>query len=144
MSYQSGPLSDASPERSMLESILDGDGKAWREHISTLPGDHAYRLMTIATSAAVFRKWPDDPALTNIVEYVTEIGRRFPSDSPVPPSVIESVIRGVFGETELLQGTASDQIILAEVMIVKSIGYDVLSSDAERKEYLSEVLSAIN
>jgi hypothetical protein len=131
-------------EQLMLEAILDGDGESWRNYITALPGDEAYGALTVATSAAVFRKWPDDPSLQAIADYVSEIIGRYPAEMPLARATIESVIRGAFGETELLDGTRSEEIILAEILLIRSIGLDVLTSKAQRESFLAEVLAAID
>jgi hypothetical protein len=131
-------------ERMMLEAILEGDGKSWRSLASTLSGERAFEVMGVATSAAVFRKWPQDPSLSEIAEYSSEISRRFPADLPVGVSVIESIIRGVLGEPELVKGTPGKDIIVAELLIVKSIQFDVLTEPAERQAYIAEILTAVS
>ena len=44
-------------------------------------------------SAAIFRKWSEDPSLQTVVDYVAEIDRRFPAELPVARTVLETVIR---------------------------------------------------
>jgi hypothetical protein len=134
--------STALQERKMLEAILDSDGKSWASLSSELPAERALRIMAIATSAVVFRKWPNDPSLQEIASYVAEIAGRFPVGLPVAPVIIESVIRGVLGEPELLQGTPGREIVLAELLIVKSMQDEVLLSSADRDAYITEVLEA--
>jgi hypothetical protein len=132
-----------SVEKSMLEAILDGDGKSYRNYLSAIPGDRAFQILGVATSAAVFRKWPDDPSLQAVVAYVDEVEKRYPEELPVARSVIESVVRGIFGETDLLDGTPGEEILVAEVLLIKSIGFDVLVSTEHRNAYFNEVLAAV-
>ena len=68
--------SGSSLERSMLQAILDGDGKSYSDYLSALPSDRAFQTLGVATSAAVFRKWPDDPSLQAVVDYVEEVRKR--------------------------------------------------------------------
>jgi hypothetical protein len=102
------------------------------------------RTLAIATSAAVFRKWPEDPSLQAVVDYVAEIDRRFEGELPVARLDLESVIRGIFGEPNLIDGTASKVVVGAELLIIRSIGFDVLASAKERQAYLAEVLEALD
>jgi hypothetical protein len=138
---------DGSPkentEKMMLEAILDGEGSSWQHYSTSLPAERALRVMAIATSAAIFRKWPDDPSLEAVVAYVEEVDKRYPEELPIGRSVIESVIRGAFGESDLLTGTPGEQIVVAEALLIRSIGFDVLSSPVQRTAYLDEVLTAV-
>lgn len=131
-----------STERAMLEAILDGNGELWDRLASELSAERALRIMAIATSAVIFRKWPDDPSLQEVAAYVVEIKTRFPADLPVAAAIIEAVIRAVFGESELLDGIAGEEVFIAESLIIKSMQYDVLISSEDRQSYLSEVLTA--
>ena len=136
--------SESSADRSMLEAILGGDGRMWKQYSSAIPGERVFQIIGIATSAAVFRKWSEDPSLQTVVDYVAEIDRRFPSELPVARATLESVIRGIFGETDLIDGMSSQDIVVAEILITRSIGFDILTSDAQRNSYFDEVLAAVD
>jgi hypothetical protein len=128
----------------MLEAILDGEGQSWEALAASLSDERAFRVLTGGATVAVYRRWPDDPSLRNISDYVAEIGVRYPAELPVAPSVIESVIRGALGEPELLRGTPAKEIALAQLLIIKSIQYDVLTTPADREAWLSDVLDAVS
>lgn len=141
----SGPdsSSPSGVERRMLEAVLDGDAQSWRTLSQSLTGERAFDVMGVATEAAVFRKWPKDPSVQEIANYVGIIQSRFPADLPVGRAVIESVIRGALGEPELVRGIPGNEIIVAELLIVKSIQYDVLVNSEDRQAYLNEILTAV-
>ena len=143
MSPELDESSKPSTERLMLEAVLDGEGSSWQRYSTILPAERALRVMAIATSAAVFRKWPEDPAWQTVVQYVEEIDKRYPEELPITRAVIESVIRGAFGESDLLSGTPGEQIVVAEALLIRSIGFDVLASSNQRTAYLAEVLAAV-
>jgi hypothetical protein len=134
---------EARTEKLMLEAILDGEGSSWQRYSTALPAERALRVMAIATSAAVFRKWPDDPSLQAVVDYVEEIDKRYPEELPIARTVVESVVRGAFGESDLLSGIPGEQIVVAEALLIRSIGFDVLTSPTQRTAYLAEVLTAV-
>ena len=142
MTPESSETSKVATEQLMLEAILDGG--SWGEYLSALPPERGLRTLAIATSAAVFRKWPEDPSLETIVDYVSEIDRRYTGELPVARVEIESVIRGIFGEPGLIDGTSSKVVVGAQLLIIRSIGFDVLSSATERNAYLAEVLEAVD
>ena len=132
-----------SAEQLLIEAVLDGDSRSWQSRVAAVPGDRFVETLSVAASAAVFRKWPDDPSLPEMVDYATEIERRYPTQLPVARAVIESVIRAAFGETDLLHGTDAKSIVVAQGMVIRSIGFDVLVTPAQRNSYFSEVIDAL-
>jgi hypothetical protein len=130
-------------ERAMLEAILAGNADAWQSASSSLEGERAFRVLGIATSAAIFRRWPDDPPLQEVSDYVSNMVARIPGELlPVAPAVIEAVIRGSLGEKELLIGLPPKEIVYAELLIIQSIQKEVLTGSSDRESYLAEVLAA--
>jgi hypothetical protein len=136
--------SELAVERSMLEAILDGDADAWTTTSSSIEGERAFRVLTTAMSAAVFRRWHDDPSLAEVSNYVAEMSASIPGEMPVPPALVEALIRGSLGETQLLKGIPSKDVVLGALLIIQFIQKDVLAASVDREAYIVEVLDAVD
>jgi hypothetical protein len=142
MSSNSQQSVGKSTERAMLEAVLNGDVADWDRASGVLGGARAYELMTTATSAAVFRRFPNDPSRDAIAEYVSGIYAKARTPLSIAAALVEAVIRAAFGEVELLDEISAKDILPVEIFIVQTISQEVINTSESRLHYLDEVLEA--
>jgi hypothetical protein len=133
-----------SMDRRMLGAVLDGDQEEWKATSSSIEAVHFFQVLTVAATAAIFRKWPQDPSVQEIADYVAGMLAKIPGDAHVSPTVIEALIRGLLGEEEFLEGLPSQEVVSAALLLVQSIQREVLLTPLDRETYLAEILNAVD
>ncbi len=142
MTSQDGPEPMAFRERAMIEAVLDEDQAAWQAASSQIEAARLYEVITVATTAAVFRRWPTDPSMAQIADYVEGLFKRLPADAHVAPAVVEAVVRGSLGDSAAVRGTSVKDIIPAQLLLLQAICRELIHTAEERENFLAEVIAA--
>ncbi|HIV58957.1 MAG TPA: hypothetical protein H9902_13475 [Candidatus Stackebrandtia faecavium] len=113
-----------------------------RQDIAAELGDQrVYTLMGAALALAVAVKFPDSATSSEVAAFVNDMKERYPEGAEeFDGEQIEKIIRGIRGETELLDNI--DPNFMADMSFM--LTYAIISgeglSDADMEEYVSQVI----
>jgi len=97
-----------------------------------------------AFTIAVSDRFPEDPTLETVRDYVRDVRARTASADRAPHYVAEGLIRGVVGEEELLAEMPADQVLATETWLTYMLVKDAHPDDEGRRQYVEEAVKTAN
>jgi hypothetical protein len=134
-----------SDEERIVRAAVAAAAQLPKDAVASVGDGRTLELLGATTTLAILRKYRTKPELRQVAEFIEILQSRFPDAAAyIKPIVIEALIRFAFGEENILDGIAADDLRIVLFMLPYAIISEENIHGEPLNEFVAEVLKAVD